>query len=84
MVENEYGKSGHSSVFTSLKNLMMLVKCNFFQGFIFTPYTDSTFLKAKNNAFNTIKFLFHDAHELRSDLRRNRKLSVPITVGALF
>ena len=39
MVENEYGKSGHSSVFTSLKNLMMLVKCNFFQGFIFTPYT---------------------------------------------
>ena len=26
--ENEYGKSGHLSIFTSLKQLMMLLKCN--------------------------------------------------------
>ena len=25
-------------VFTSLKHFMMLLRCNFFQGFIFTPY----------------------------------------------
>ena len=35
---NEYGESGHFSMFTLLKHLMMLVKYNFFQGFIFTPY----------------------------------------------
>ena len=33
MVENEYGKSGHLSFFTSLKHLMMLVKSGF-RGFI--------------------------------------------------
>ena len=32
------GKSGYLSFFTSLRHLMMLLKCNFFQGFIFTPY----------------------------------------------
>ena len=34
---NEYGESGHLSIFTVLKHLMMLLKYNF-QGFIFTPY----------------------------------------------
>ena len=38
MWEKEYGKSGHLSIFTRLKHLMMLLKYNFFQGFIFTPY----------------------------------------------
>ena len=28
---NEYGKSGHLSMFTSLKHLMMLLKCKFFR-----------------------------------------------------
>ena len=28
--ENEYGKSGHLSIFTSLKHLMMILKCIFF------------------------------------------------------
>ena len=32
------GHSGHLSIFTLLKHLMMLLKYNFFQGFIFTPY----------------------------------------------
>ena len=39
--ENEYrvhGKSGHLSFVTSLKHVIMLLKCNFFQGFILTPY----------------------------------------------
>ena len=34
MGENEYGKSGHLSNFTLLKDLMMLLKYNFFKGFI--------------------------------------------------
>ena len=35
---NEYGKCSHSSIFTSLKHLMMILKSNFFfLGFIFTP-----------------------------------------------
>ena len=29
--ENEYGESGHSSIFTLLKHLMMLLKYNFFR-----------------------------------------------------
>ena len=29
MGENEYGKSSHLSIFTILKHLMMLLKCNF-------------------------------------------------------
>ena len=36
--ENEYGKSGHLSIFTLLKHFMMLLKYNFFQGFSLTPY----------------------------------------------
>ena len=36
--ENEYGESGHLSIFTLLKHLMMLFKYNFFQGFSFTPH----------------------------------------------
>ena len=43
MGENEYGKSGYLSIFTSLKHLMMLLKCNFFQGFILH------FIKDTNN-----------------------------------
>ena len=39
MGENEYGEPGHlSSIFILLKHLMMLLKYNFFQGFMFTPY----------------------------------------------
>ena len=38
MGENEYGESGHVSIFTLLKHLMMLLKYNLFQGLIFTPY----------------------------------------------
>ena len=52
---NEYGKSGHLSIFTVLKHLMMLLKCNFFQGFRFTLDQRHWFLKVKtllNNAFN--------------------------------
>ena len=30
MGENEYGKSGHLAIFTSLKHLMMLLKSFFF------------------------------------------------------
>ena len=34
MGENEYGDSSHLSIFTSLRHLMMLLKCTFFlQGF---------------------------------------------------
>ena len=36
MGENEYGESGHLSIFTLLKHLMMRLKYTFFQGFIFT------------------------------------------------
>ena len=35
---NEYGKSGHLSIFSSLKHLMMLFEVHFFQGLILTPY----------------------------------------------
>ena len=31
MVENKYGKSGHFSVFTALKRLLMVMKCNYFR-----------------------------------------------------
>ena len=40
---NKYGKSSHLYIFTSLKHLMMLLKCNF-QGSIF--YTTSQTLIA--------------------------------------
>ena len=30
MGRNEYDKSGHLSIFTSLKHLMVLLRCNFF------------------------------------------------------
>ena len=37
--ENEYmHESGHLSIFTLLKHLMMLLKYNYFQGFIFKTY----------------------------------------------
>ena len=65
MGENEYGESGHLSIFTLLKPLMMLLKYNFFSGlhfYILTKDTDSMlgpcssdFFKVKtllNNAFN--------------------------------
>ena len=35
---SEYGESGHLSIFTLLKHLMMFLKYNIFNGFIFTPY----------------------------------------------
>ena len=35
---NEYGQSGHLSIFTLLKHLIMFLKYKFFEGFIFTPY----------------------------------------------
>ena len=34
--ENEYGKSGHLSIFPSLKHLMMLLKCNVFRALFYT------------------------------------------------
>ena len=37
MCENEYGESGHLSIFTLLKHLMMPFKDKFYQGFIFAP-----------------------------------------------
>ena len=38
---DEYCKSGHLSIFTSLKHYGALM-CNCFQGFIFTPYIKNT------------------------------------------
>ena len=35
MGENEYGESGHLSIFTILKHLMMLLKYKFFSGLHF-------------------------------------------------
>ena len=32
---NEYGKSSHLSIFPSLKQLMVLLKCTFFSGLHF-------------------------------------------------
>ena len=40
--ENEYAKSGHLSIFTLLKRLIMPLKYNYFQGFILTPYIKDT------------------------------------------
>ena len=66
MWKNEYAESGHLSIFTVLKYLMMLFEVQFkkkIQGFIFTPYQrhwqhvgpcSSDFVKVKtllNNAF---------------------------------
>ena len=62
------GHSGHLSIFTLLKHLMMLLKLlkyNFFQGFIFTPYQrhwyhlgpcSSDFFKVKTLLNNAFKF----------------------------
>ena len=64
MGATEYGESGHLSIFTLLKHLMMLLKYNFFQLHFYTlPKTSdsmygpcsSDLLKCKtllNNAFN--------------------------------
>ena len=66
---NEYGESGHLSIFTLLKHLMMLLKYKFFRASFLhlTKDTDSMyigpimqlrfFLKVKtllNNAFNEL------------------------------
>ena len=57
------------AIFTSLKHLMVLLRCNFFQGFICTPLSQTLiawrdmqlrFLKVKtllNNAFNLLLLL---------------------------
>ena len=61
--ENEYGESGHLSIFTLLKHLMMLLKYNFFKASFahLIKDTDSMqlrfFFKVKallNNAFKGI------------------------------
>ena len=66
MGKNEYGESGHLSILTLLKHLMMLLKYNFFSGLNFytLPKTliacramQLRFFKVKtllNNAFNPI------------------------------
>ena len=41
MVENEYGKSGHLSFFTSLKHVMMLLKGNIFRASFIHPIKDT-------------------------------------------
>ena len=62
---NKYCISGHLHIFTFWSaHLIMLLKCNFFQGFIFTPITDIDSMQGHaaqiifkvetllNNAFN--------------------------------
>ena len=45
---NECGKSGHLSIFTSLKHLMInAFEVQFFQGFIFTPYKSKTLIACR-------------------------------------
>ena len=74
MGRNEFGVSGHLSVFTFLKHFMMLLKCNFFSVLHFytlsktlmATYVALIFFKVEtllNNAFN-IK------HSTWSDLLR--------------
>ena len=57
MGENEYGKSGHLSIFPYLKHLMVLLRCNFFRAsfLLLIKDTDSmyghaarTFKKSEN------------------------------------
>ena len=38
---NEYGKSGHLSIFTLLKHLLMLLKYNFFSGLHFYTLSET-------------------------------------------
>ena len=72
MGKNEYGGSGHLSIFTLLKHLKFdAFEVLFFQGFIFTPIPKTLiacramqfrFFKVKtllNNAFNTYMYLIH-------------------------
>ena len=44
----EYGESDRFSIFTSLKHLMMLLKCNFFQGFIDLHLISKTLTACRN------------------------------------
>ena len=39
--ENGYGKSGHMYIFTSLKHVMMLLKCNFGRASFLHHITDT-------------------------------------------
>ena len=43
--ENEHGKSGHLSIFTSLKHLMMLLKCKFFRASFLHHIIDTDSMK---------------------------------------
>ena len=65
-MENEYGKSGQLSFFTSLKHLMMLVKCTFFRTSFLHPIKDTDSMMGhaaqifkvetlSNNVFNIVK-----------------------------
>ena len=51
---NEYGKSGHLSVFTSLEQLMMLLKCRF-QGFIFIYILPKTLITHRDMQLRSFK-----------------------------
>ena len=64
--ENEYGKSGHLSIFTISMHLMMLLKYTFFRASFLHPTKDTAACRAMhliffkvetllNNAFNEIK-----------------------------
>ena len=45
---NEYGKSGHLSMFTALKHLMMLLKEQHFQYFIFIYTLSKTLITCRD------------------------------------
>ena len=62
---NEYGKSGHLSIFTSLKHLMMLLQCNISGLHFYTLIdTDSNALKMNTRyLFKTICHLNPANHE---------------------
>ena len=62
---NEYGKSSHLSICTSLKQLMVLWKCNIFRASFWHLIKDTNSIKGQapqvetlNNAFNPLKTRF--------------------------
>ena len=67
MEENECGKSGHLSIFTSLKHLMILLKCKFFRAsllhFIKDTYSMYTDMQL-NLCFFKVETLLNDAFKL--------------------
>ena len=74
---NEYGKFGHLSIFTSLKHLIMLLECNFSQGFMFIKDADTDSMQG--HAAQIFFFFFYYAFKKFGAFFYSSKFQITLT-----